>query len=223
MAERMAETDVIDLPMSRQDIADYLGLTIKTISRMLRQLETAAAISVVKHRRIILINWTLLSQRLMLDGRQHFERQDRTAILKRSRFQLRCETGQTLRRPRRQDSPDARRPLRFCPSHAAFAVDDVSSLRRPLWRRAQDQAFLTPRSVSLSCLRATDLAREPARHRSMSSRAILQALPSGFPQHGCPQHLGERQRRARLAHLRRLRPTPHRHRAAALCRRSTGA
>ena len=165
----------------------------------------------------------LLSQRLMLDGRQHFERQDRTAILKRSRFQLRCETGQTLRRPRRQDLPDARRPLRFCPSHAAFAVDDVSSLRRPLWRRAQDQAFLMPRSVSLSCLRATDLAREPARHRSVSSRAILQALPSGFPQHGCPQHLGERQRRARLAHLRRLRPTPHRHRAAALCRRSTGA
>ena len=44
---------------------------------------------------------------------------------------MRCETGQTLRRPRRQDSPDARRPLRFCPSHAAFAVDDVSSLRRP--------------------------------------------------------------------------------------------
>ena len=87
----------------------------------------------------------------------------------------------------------------------------------------QDQAFLMPRSVSLSCLRATDLAREPARHRSVSSRAILQALPSGFPQHGCPQHLGERQRRARLAHLRRLRPTPHRHRAAALCRRSTGA
>ena len=41
----------------------------------------------------------------MLDGRQHFERQDRTAILKRSRFQLRCETGQTLRRPRRQSRP----------------------------------------------------------------------------------------------------------------------
>ena len=43
MAERMAESDVINLPMSRQDIADYLGLTIETISRTLRQLETAAA------------------------------------------------------------------------------------------------------------------------------------------------------------------------------------
>jgi CRP/FNR family transcriptional regulator, nitrogen fixation regulation protein len=45
MAERMAQVDVIDLPMSRQDIADYLGLTIETISRTLTQLETAAAIS----------------------------------------------------------------------------------------------------------------------------------------------------------------------------------
>src|SRR5271157_961456 len=70
-----------------------------------------------RHRRLrgLSVALSLLSQRLMLDGRQHFERQDRTAILKRSRFQLRCETGQTLRRPRRQDSPDARRPLRFCP------------------------------------------------------------------------------------------------------------
>jgi len=56
MAERMAEADVIDLPMSRQDIADYLGLTIETISRTLTQLETAAAISVPTCRRIVLTN-----------------------------------------------------------------------------------------------------------------------------------------------------------------------
>jgi CRP/FNR family nitrogen fixation transcriptional regulator len=62
MAERMAESDVINLPMSRQDIADYLGLTIETISRTLRQLETAAAISVANHRRIILINWKALKR-----------------------------------------------------------------------------------------------------------------------------------------------------------------
>jgi len=52
----MAEADVIDLPMSRQDIADYLGLTIETISRTLTQLETAAAISVPTCRRIVLTN-----------------------------------------------------------------------------------------------------------------------------------------------------------------------
>ncbi len=56
MAERMAEADVIDLPMSRQDIADYLGLTIETISRTLTQLETSAAISVPTCRRIVLVN-----------------------------------------------------------------------------------------------------------------------------------------------------------------------
>ena len=56
MAERMAKADAIDLPMSRQDIADYLGLTIETISRTLTQLETAAAISVPTCRRIVLTN-----------------------------------------------------------------------------------------------------------------------------------------------------------------------
>lgn len=56
MAERTAQQEAIDLPMSRQDIADYLGLTIETISRTLTQLESAAAISVPTCRRIILRN-----------------------------------------------------------------------------------------------------------------------------------------------------------------------
>jgi CRP/FNR family nitrogen fixation transcriptional regulator len=62
MAERMAEADVIDLPMSRQDIADYLGLTIETISRTLTQLETAATISVPTCRRIVLTNRKALNR-----------------------------------------------------------------------------------------------------------------------------------------------------------------
>jgi CRP/FNR family nitrogen fixation transcriptional regulator len=56
MAERMENDNAIDLPMSRQDIADYLGLTIETISRTLTQLESSAAISVPTCRRIILRN-----------------------------------------------------------------------------------------------------------------------------------------------------------------------
>lgn len=54
MAERTATGDAVELPMSRQDIADYLGLTIETVSRTLTGLETAAAIEVPTSRRIVL-------------------------------------------------------------------------------------------------------------------------------------------------------------------------
>jgi CRP/FNR family transcriptional regulator, nitrogen fixation regulation protein len=54
MSERAAQNNIIDLPMSRQDIADYLGLTIETVSRTLTSLETSAAIEVSTSRRIVL-------------------------------------------------------------------------------------------------------------------------------------------------------------------------
>jgi len=56
MAERASESDIVELSMSRQDIADYLGLTIETVSRTLSSLETAAAIEVPTSRRIVLRN-----------------------------------------------------------------------------------------------------------------------------------------------------------------------
>ena len=62
MAERAAADNAIDLPMSRQDIADYLGLTIETVSRTLTALETAAAIDVPTSRRIVLRNRGALSR-----------------------------------------------------------------------------------------------------------------------------------------------------------------
>ena len=52
----------IDLPMSRQDIADYLGLTIETVSRTLTQLENSATIAVPTSRRIVLRNRSALSR-----------------------------------------------------------------------------------------------------------------------------------------------------------------
>jgi len=55
MAERVSENNTIELPMSRQDIADYLGLTIETVCRTLSALETASAIEVsASSRRIVL-------------------------------------------------------------------------------------------------------------------------------------------------------------------------
>jgi CRP/FNR family nitrogen fixation transcriptional regulator len=62
MSSRSPAANAIDLPMSRQDIADYLGLTIETVSRTLTQLENAAAIAVPSSRRIVLRNLGVLSR-----------------------------------------------------------------------------------------------------------------------------------------------------------------
>jgi CRP/FNR family transcriptional regulator, nitrogen fixation regulation protein len=62
MAERASENNTIELPMPRQDIADYLGLTIETVSRTLTSLETASAIEVSpSSRRIVLRNRAALT------------------------------------------------------------------------------------------------------------------------------------------------------------------
>jgi CRP/FNR family nitrogen fixation transcriptional regulator len=44
------EDDLIDLPMSRRDIADYLGLTIETVSRVLWDFERRGAIKIKGYR-----------------------------------------------------------------------------------------------------------------------------------------------------------------------------
>lgn len=56
MAERIKSANEVELPMSRQDIADYLGLTIETVSRTLTILENSAAIALPSSRRIVLRN-----------------------------------------------------------------------------------------------------------------------------------------------------------------------
>jgi CRP/FNR family nitrogen fixation transcriptional regulator len=54
MAARVPNGDVIELPMSRQDIADYLGLTIETVSRTLSALESDGTIDLPSSRRVVL-------------------------------------------------------------------------------------------------------------------------------------------------------------------------
>jgi CRP/FNR family transcriptional regulator, nitrogen fixation regulation protein len=56
IATRIDATTEIELPMSRQDIADYLGLTIETVSRTLTILEKNAAIELPSSRRIVFRN-----------------------------------------------------------------------------------------------------------------------------------------------------------------------
>jgi CRP-like cAMP-binding protein len=62
MAERVSGDNAVELPMSRQDIADYLGLTIETVSRTLTHLESAATIEVPTSRRIVLRDRAALSR-----------------------------------------------------------------------------------------------------------------------------------------------------------------
>jgi len=54
MADRTPEADAVELPMSRQDIADYLGLTIETVSRTLTMLESEGAIELPTSRCVML-------------------------------------------------------------------------------------------------------------------------------------------------------------------------
>jgi CRP/FNR family nitrogen fixation transcriptional regulator len=56
MSDRVHDTAMVELPMSRQDIADYLGLTIETVSRTFTQLENKAAIDLPSSRRVALRN-----------------------------------------------------------------------------------------------------------------------------------------------------------------------
>jgi len=54
LAERTGATKELDVPMSRQDMADYLGLTIETVSRTLTQLQADGIIAIPTTRHIVL-------------------------------------------------------------------------------------------------------------------------------------------------------------------------
>jgi CRP/FNR family nitrogen fixation transcriptional regulator len=54
MSARWGTAAKVDLPMSRLDIADHLGLTIETVSRTFTQLERDGAISIPSARHIVL-------------------------------------------------------------------------------------------------------------------------------------------------------------------------
>jgi CRP-like cAMP-binding protein len=53
---RNDDQHTLDLPLSRQDIADYLGLTIETTCRALSELKRLNIISTPSRRRIVIRN-----------------------------------------------------------------------------------------------------------------------------------------------------------------------
>ena len=62
IATRTHAAQEIDLPMSRPDIADHLGLTIETVSRTMTQLETAGIIALPTSRRVVLCKRAALAR-----------------------------------------------------------------------------------------------------------------------------------------------------------------
>ncbi len=54
-ADRMGRPEIIDLPMTRQDIADHVGLTIHTVSRTLSQLQAQGMIEARSSRQVRLL------------------------------------------------------------------------------------------------------------------------------------------------------------------------
>ena len=62
MTERIASGDLIKLPMSRQDIADYLGIAIETVCRALTSLEMRSAIAMPNSRAVRLRDRSMLTE-----------------------------------------------------------------------------------------------------------------------------------------------------------------
>lgn len=62
LAARQPAAATVDLPMSRQDMADYLGLTIETVSRTLTQLQNEGVIALPSCRKVVFCNRQALSR-----------------------------------------------------------------------------------------------------------------------------------------------------------------
>ena len=56
MADRIDEHGALEMPMSRGDIADYLGLTIETVSRILSALKRGGVIALPNAHRIDILD-----------------------------------------------------------------------------------------------------------------------------------------------------------------------
>jgi hypothetical protein len=84
---------------------------------------------------------------------------------------------------------------RLRPDHGLPAASLISKMRAALPRGLQGQEFFVPRSVPLLGLRPTDLPREFARYRVLSSNDEKPALSHGLSRADLSEHLGPRQRK----------------------------
>lgn len=55
MDARLGHTGNVELPMSRRDIADYLGLTLETVSRGFSQFQASGIVQLIDARHVVLV------------------------------------------------------------------------------------------------------------------------------------------------------------------------
>src|SRR6202162_5844339 len=96
----------------------------------------------------------------------------------------------------------------------------VPPVRGALSRQLQGQSVFVLGSVFVHGFCATDLSREPTRHRRLSERALRSTLPLRLPQPSLSQYVSRCQPSARLAHLRGLGDAPDQKGKRALCWRT---
>src|ERR1017187_6241763 len=150
---------------------------------------------------------SLVSGKVLCGGQQTLSIQCRGGNLSGKRFEWRAaENWAGAPLPRFSTMRDAHRPVRFLRVDRPSPSPGVSEMRGPLRRSSSaEEAFLLG-SVLGDGLRATDLPREPAGHRSLPPIRDRETLSPGVSRHGGAQHSGRRQRNTRLAHLRRVCP-----------------
>src|ERR1022692_729993 len=141
---------------------------------------------------------TLVSGKVLCGGQQTLSIQCRGGNLSGKRFELRAaENWAGAPLPRFSTMRDAHRPVRFLRVDRLSPSPGVSEMRGPLRRSSSaEEAFLLG-SVLGDGLRATDLPREPAGHRSLPPIRDRETLSPGVSRHGGAQHSGRRQRNTR--------------------------
>lgn len=55
MDTRLGRSGIVELPMSRRDIADYLGLTLETVSRGFSQFQASGIVQLIDARHVVLV------------------------------------------------------------------------------------------------------------------------------------------------------------------------
>lgn len=114
---------------------------------------------------------------------------------------------------------DVCRTIDFQAGYGLHAALNISKLRGQIPRRFQSENVLMSRPVSLHGFCPDHSPRKSTRYRDLPEIPKQKALSHGHSRQGFKINTCRCQRKARLAHLRRIRTNPYRHSQRPLSRR----